>query len=295
MKRILFVITLLLLLGAISYAQDKSQTSEFNLKELAERVAGDKGSSYEKTEHLVNWINTNFKWTYTDYQKRSVEEIIQRRGGNCAELANVLFALLQSIKVQARWIAEINIQPKSQRRQNNAEDLVKKIGNKGSVFGFMHNDHRWLEVYDDATKTWFPADPAVGVIGLRNWILTRLGFGERPTSPVPEMANITKEMIAPFVVLAMESRGGAPKEDRSEFYLIEGFKQVYGKKLESLPSWQAWVAQIKQLAPLAASTFKGESNLHQSANLIENLSLIYEKLSREAVERKLTPTSQQMN
>jgi hypothetical protein len=280
-----------MLLVANSFAQDQSPTNAVNLKELAESVTGDKGSAYEKTGRLVSWINTNFKWTYTDYQKRTVEEIIQRRGGNCAELANVLYALLQSAGVQARWIAEINIQPKSQRRQNNAEGLVKKIGNRGSVFGFMHNDHRWLEVYDDATQTWFPADPAVGVIGLKNWILTRLGFAERPTSPVPEMANITKDMIAPFVVLAMESKGGAPKEDRSAFYLIDGFNQVYGNKLESLPSWQNWVAQIRQLSPLAASTFKGDNNLHQNASLIEQLSLTYEKLSREARARKLEPLS----
>jgi hypothetical protein len=291
MKRILLVTTLVILLVANSFAQDQSPANAVNLKELAESVTGDKASAYEKTGLLVSWINTNFKWTYTDYQKRTVEEIIQRRGGNCAELANVLYALLQSAGVQARWIAEINIHPKSQRRQNDAEGLVKKIGNKGSVFGFMHNDHRWLEVYDNATQTWFPADPAVGVIGLRNWVLTRLGFSERPSSPVPEMANITKDMIAPFVVLAMESRGGAPKEDRSAFYLIDGFNQVYGKKLESLPSWQAWVAQIKQLSPLAVSTFKGEANLHQNAGLIESLSLTYEKLAREAMERKLKPIS----
>lgn len=290
MKKILFISLLFLVLESTSFAQNSSP--EFNLKELAHSIAGDQGTAFEKTERLVKWINTTFKWTYTDYQKRTVEEIVQRRGGNCAELANVLYALLQSANIQARWIAEINIHPKSERRQNDAEGLVKKIGNRGSVFGFMHNDHRWLEVYDEVKQTWFPADPAVGVIGLKNWVLTRLGFSNRPTSPVPEMANITRSMIAPFVVLAMESKGGAAKEDRSAFYLIDGFNQAYGKRLESLPSWQAWVAHINQLAPLAASTFKGETNLHQHINMIEQLSLIYEKLSREALERKLTPASQ---
>ncbi len=291
MKKTLFVMMLLWLAGSVGHAQDKSAAGELNLPALAASVTGEKGSAFEKTERLVNWINTTFKWTYTDYQKRTVEEIIQRRGGNCAELATVLYTLLQSAGIQARWIAEINIQPKSPRRLNNAEELVKKIGNKGSVFGLMHNDHRWLEVYDEATRTWFPADPAVGVIGMKNWILTRLGFGTRPTSPVPEMANITKDMIAPFVVLAMESRGGAPKEDRSTVYLIEGLTEVYGKKLASLPSWQAWVAQINQLSPLAAQSFKGEINLHQHANLIENLALIYDRLAREARERKFAPES----
>jgi hypothetical protein len=292
MKNSLRSCILLLLLSAFVYAQENPGKSPSTVKELAQSVAGGEGTAFEKTDRLVKWINTNFKWTYTDYQKRTVDEIIQRRGGNCAELANVLFALLQEAGIQARWIAEINVQPKSERRQNNAEDLVRKVGLRGSVFGLMHNDHRWLEVYDESRKSWFPADPAVGVVGLRDWVLMRLGFGARPASPVPEMANITKDMIAPFVVLAMESKGGNPKEERSEFYLIDGFNRVYDRKLAGLPSWKAWVAQIQQLSPLASSTFKGETNLHQQGALIERLAQVYERLRQEALERKLKPTSQ---
>ena len=91
--------------------------SDLQLQNLALKVAGAKGSSKERTQRLVTWMNKNFEFTYTDYKKRTVEEIIQRRGGNCAEQARVLWALLEAIDINARWVSEINIQPKNRRRQ----------------------------------------------------------------------------------------------------------------------------------------------------------------------------------
>jgi hypothetical protein len=290
----LFLLLFILLSSSTLFAQEAKKTEEVNLEDLAKNIAGKDGSSFEKTKKLVKWMNTNFNWTYTDYQKRTVQEIIQRRGGNCAELANVLFALLQASKIQARWVAEINLQPQSQERQKDSEALVKKSGNRLSVFGFMHNDHRWLEVYDEKSQGWFPADPATGVVGTKEWILARLGFANRPTSPVAEIAETSKDMIAPFVVLAMESRAGKPKEDRSAHYLLEAFNQTYGNQLTRLPSWSAWVKQINLLAPIAAQAFRGEVNLHENQKLIEELAKVYERLRQEAITKKILPISNQL-
>jgi hypothetical protein len=42
---------------------------------------------------------------------------------------------------------------------------------------------RWLEVFDDQTNSWFPADPAVGVVSNKERIAARMGFKDRPQSP----------------------------------------------------------------------------------------------------------------
>lgn len=284
-KLMTFILGICLLALPISAQQD--QKAEVDPKELAQNVAGRAGTAVEKTERLVTWINTNFQWSATDYQKRTVQEIVSRRAGNCAELANVLSALLQATDIRFRWIAEINVQPTSQQRQNTAAGLVAKQGNRMSVFGLNHNDHRWLEVYDEKSQAWFPADPAVGVVGTRAWIATRLGFGERPVSPVPAIASITKTMLVPFVVIAVSSRGGAPTENRSKHYLIDEFDSFYGHKLTKLPSWPEWEKLIGQISPLAASAFAGEVNLHEHAKLIEQLSQVYERLRQEAQARNI--------
>ena len=123
-------------------------------------------------------------------------------------------------------MAEINIQPASDARQAAAEALIAKNGNRASIFGRRHNDHRWLEVYDDASTSWFPADPAVGVVAVRPWVAARLGLGNRPQPLVPAVAEIVKDMIVPFTIVTTPKGkpGSAAVENRSEAYLIDDFK-----------------------------------------------------------------------
>lgn len=274
----------LLLLARQAFAQE-SATADLNA--VAREVAGTSGSTFEKTQRLATWINTTFKWSYTDYQKRTVAEIVARRAGNCAELANVLEALLNAAQIRSRWIAEINVHPRTPARQKTAEEKVAQWGKHASVFGLRHNDHRWLEVYEESTQTWFPADPAVGVVGTQQWVAARLGFANRPASPVPEIAAIAKDMLVPFVVIALDSRGGKMVENRAQHYLIEEFDLFYQKKAATLPSWAQWQNLIKQLSVLGASAFAGEVNLHEHGQLIEALAQVYEKLRSEALENKL--------
>src|SRR5215475_3060220 len=91
-----------------SFAQQREPSE--SAADIAQSVAGS-GTSIEKTKRLVAWINTSFQWTATDYQQRTPQEIIRRRGGNCAELASVLEVLLREAHIRYRWIAEINVQP----------------------------------------------------------------------------------------------------------------------------------------------------------------------------------------
>lgn len=272
------------LLVTQTMAQEQSVN---NFTTLAREVAGESGSTFEKTKRLVTWINTTFKWSYTDYQKRTVAEIVARRAGNCAELANVLEALLNAVQIRSRWIAEINVHPYTPRRQKTAEEKVAQWGKHASVFGLRHNDHRWLEVYEESTQTWFPADPAVGVVGTKEWVAARLGFVHRPASPVPEIAAIAQDMIVPFVVIALDARGGKMVENRTQHYLIDEFDLFYQNKTATLNSWQEWQRLITQLSALGASAFAGEVNLHEHGQRIEALAQVYEKLKSEALAQKL--------
>jgi Transglutaminase-like superfamily len=278
---------IVLVISAALAQELKPQSTNPGIAQLAQSIAGSAGSGEEKTRRLINWINTNFKWSATDYQKRTPEEIIARRAGNCFELANVLEVLLQAAGIRSRWVAEINIHPRSEQRQATAENKVAEFGKKMSVFGLMHNDHRWLEVYDEKSKSWIPADPAVGVVGTNEWIAARAAFQDRTKPVVPAVAKIVEDMIVPVAVVALESKHGKPVEDRSEFYLVDGLNKFYGQQLTKLPSWDEWKTLDAQLSPLAAAAFTGETNLHEHAKLIEQIARAYEKLRAEAVQNKI--------
>lgn len=264
----------------------KAQQPAENLKDLVRSITGDKGGNEEKTRKLVVWINTNFTWSYTDYQKRTVEEIIARRAGNCAELANVLAALLTEGNIPFRWAAEINIQPQKPSRQESAARLVAEKGNYYSVFGLMHNDHVWLEVQNEKDKTWFPADPAVGVVGLKDWISARMAFDQRLKPVVPEVAETVKEMLVPFIVVVKETRRGKPIENRSKYYVIDGLNSFYGNRLSKLSAWKDWQESVEKISPFAQNALAGEVNLHEHQKEIEKVWQSYEKLKLEAAGNK---------
>lgn len=195
-------------------------------------------------------------------------------------------ALLEKSGITFRWAHEINIQPRSESRQENAARLVTEKGKSMSVFGLRHNDHVWLEVFDEKSKTWFPADPAIGVVGLKEWIAARLVFTNRRKPQVPAVAEIVEDMIVPIAVFVSETRRGKPTENRSEYYLVESFDKFYKNKLKKLPAWQQWKTLDAELQPFALAAFKSETNLHEQAELIEQLAGTYEKLKTEAASQK---------
>jgi hypothetical protein len=268
----------------------RAQTAkDSSLSAVASRVAGSSGTPMDRTRRLVKWIDSNLTWTWTDYQRRTPEQIVQRRAGNCADLASVLAAMASAAGMQARWVAEINIQPRSEERQSDAAAKVQELGPRATIFGLEHNDHRWLEIFDPTSNRWFPADPAVGVIGIDDWERARLGFGKRPDPPVPAVAVITKDMIVPFMVTTIDGQFGPPVLDRSEHYLIDEFNRAYGGRLTALPSWNAWTTEVRRLSALGRAAYVGDANLHSDESLIHELGETYTQLGREATARGLTP------
>jgi hypothetical protein len=152
-------------------------------------------------------------------------------------------------------------------------------GNRFSVFGRRHNDHTWLEVFDATSATWIPADPAVGVVGIDQWVAARLAFEGRREPVVAAAVPIVKTMLVPIAIVVM----GEAREERSSYYLVEAFDRAYGGRLRALPSWSRWVEAVRQLAPLSSGAFAGEVNLHEHAATIAQAADAYDRLRHESV------------
>jgi len=264
---ILLTVTLIMVAGGISRADD----GEIDVIELSKKISGDSGSSMARAGRLIEWVNDNFESTSTDYMKRTVEEIIKNRHGNCAELAKVLRALLEAAEIPCRWVAEINVQAVNKEREDCARNLVAKEGLYATVFGLMHNDHRWLEIYNDSVDTWIPMDPTLGTWGNEQWMETRMQFGPREGKE--------HNMIVPCVVIIQD--GETLVEDRSTEYLINRFNAFYGNKLANLPGWPQWKESVARLSQLGIGAFDGKVNLHEHNDLMEKHLAAYNTLKEQ--------------
>ncbi|WP_205504010.1 transglutaminase-like domain-containing protein [Rufibacter psychrotolerans] len=241
-------------------------------RQFAREFTADSPTDFAKTQKVVHWLVQHFEWKATDYQKRTVEQIIARGGGNCAELASITKAMLKELQVQQRTVQEINLHKESEQRQENARQLVQEKGNRGSVFGRQHNDHVWLEVYDVTTKQWQPVDPSLGLVGLQDWLKSRVLFEER------QLLDPTgHDMIVPMAIFVL-GPGGELLEDRTQHYLVQAFNQYYGQRLQTLPEWETWQSSLASLGPKCYQAFAGKTNLHQYGQEIAQLGQVYQKL-----------------
>ncbi|MBK7869403.1 MAG: transglutaminase domain-containing protein [Saprospiraceae bacterium] len=206
--------------------------------------------------------------------------MIERRGGNCNELALVSIECMKALGIQYRRVREINLHVETPRRQGDAAKKVQESGNRMSVFGWRHNDHVWIEVFDPKTNEWFPADPSMGAVGSEQWLAARYGFGNRFT-----LNPISEDMVAPFAVFASDDKGNFI-ENRSKHYAVEGFNNLYHKQLQALPSWNNWVQGIETLSVKAQEAFEGKTNLHDYTEDIHALWKTYYQLKVEYLEKK---------
>lgn len=245
-----------------------------DFRALAEQVAGtDDASGIERVRRIVAWMHQSFDLLATDYQDRTVDEIVERRGGNCREHAMVLAALLAALDVPVHWVTEVNIQAESPQRQSGAKAMVAERGPRASVFGLRHNDHRWLEVPGDAPGEWEPADTFLDLVGIDDWVHQRLGFSDRPAGG--------PEMIAPVAVMTLDDNG-VPLEARSDAYLVTAFDRVYDGRLHDLPAWPTWIAQVECVTPLAMGAFAGKENLHHHNDVFARCTDAYTALAEQA-------------
>lgn len=250
-----------------------TDTSKVDMQKLARDIAGNSTTTFEKVSNVISWTNKNFKWTYTDYQKRTVKDIICRQGGNCAEQATVVRALVKELNVQTRRISEINIQPEDEQRQKDSEKLFAEHGNRASIFGYRHNNHVWTEFFDHEKQEWVPADPTLGLIGLENWLRSRIGFEPRVNHAILPSAD----MLVPIAVFALNP-DGTIAENRSEYYLIRSFNRVYHDQLEKLQAWKQWQESVQFIQARSRLAFEGKENLHNYTENIKQVKNIYESL-----------------
>lgn len=251
-----------------------TDTALLQLHDLAIQIIPDPTiPTEESVKKIVRWTNRNFKWTYTDYQRRTVKQIICRKGGNCNEQARVVSALLQEIGIKNRRVSEINIQPESDRRQESAAERIKEVGLRMSVFGYRHNDHVWIEYYDEEKQEWEPADPTLNLLGMPQWIKARVGFEDRITHAIIS----SRDMLVPIAVFALRPDGSI-SENRTERYLLKSFNQVYQNKLIQFPEWNQWTQKIKQISEKAQLAFEGKVNLHDYTGQILDIKNSYLEL-----------------
>jgi hypothetical protein len=255
-----------------------SDTAALNTKIFAEAIVSGINDNYERAKTLLSWLSNHFEWKATDYQQRTVKEIIVRKGGNCFELATVYMALLKELHIKYRPIAEINIHVYSEQRGQTASEKVKQSGNTMSVFGSQHNDHRWVEILDERANEWVPADPTMNIIGFDQWLKARAWFGERHTIN----DDFSKDMIAPFAIFVVNRDNKSLMEDnRTLYYMDTRLDALYDHQLSKLPSWSKWIAGLRTLSAAAKKAFEGEENLHNYNDQISELAHVYQNLKQE--------------
>ncbi len=255
-------------------------TSLVDLRALANSIVpADCKEIVDRVRYVIDWTNTNFEWTFTDYKNRTVKEIVARGGGNCSEQTRVARALLRELGIKTRSTCEINIQPDDTARQARAEEKVKQVGNKMSVFGLNHNDHVWIEFFDEADQQWKPADPTLELVGIESWLMARVGFAPRPTHAIIP----SRDMLVPIAIFARDDRTGAITEDRTEYYLINQFNVAYGGRLAATKEWGEWTRSIREISNKCRGAFEGTSNLHASTQMIRQIGMLYKEL-RDAEE-----------
>lgn len=272
---------LILISFLVGFAQAQVQTNQdqqlyslarTDLKAFAQQVSKDSKSELGQAQAIVRWLAKNFEWKATDYQKRTVPEIIERKGGNCNELAMVALSAMKELNIKIRRVHEVNIHVNTPERGGRAHEMVKEKGNTLSVFGRHHNDHVWLELYDSAANDWFPADPSSGLVGTEEWMKGRVWFGERVS-----LNPITQDMIMPFAIFAADDSGKFTI-NRTQHYVIDEFDRLYDGKLHKLAAWKRWLTLIDLLDDKVAGAFAGSINLHDYESQIDDLAVVYDQL-----------------
>lgn len=274
MRRRSFIAGTALLVPASACASARS--SAIDIPALSAEAVGSAASPSAKVEAVVDWTHHNLDWTGTDYTRRTVEEVLERGGGNCREQAMVVQALLAPAGVATRQVREINIQPPNPDRQQTAAEMVVERGPSASVFGLRHNDHVWIEFEDVAAGEWRPADPTIHLVDFEQWVTARMGFGVRPRHDVIPYGD----MLFP-IALAATTPDRHVIASRSRRYLIDAFG-AYVPGVAASPHWTRWTELIATADPLALGAIEGRHNLHEDGALMDALTAIYEALRADA-------------
>ncbi|MEQ9230276.1 MAG: transglutaminase domain-containing protein [Cyclobacteriaceae bacterium] len=248
-----------------------------NRERFVIELVGNQTSDFKKAEMIVEWLTKNLEWKETDYKERTVQQIIDRGGGNCSELAAVTIDLLQLLNLKMRKIKEINLHVSSDERQKNAKRKIEEHGNKSSVFGRIHNDHVWLEVYDQQSEIWCPLDPSLGLVGINQWIEGRAALLDRVS-----IDPASNDMIIPIGIFSIAE--GEIDQNLTQKYVVNEWNKYYSGRLEKLEAWDDWSSQISHISSICQESFSGSINLHDYEFELAITLSIYQELKMQYEE-----------
>ena len=236
------------------------------VEDLARAVVGEDRNPLSQCRRLIAWMYREFEWSASDYQHRTLDDIVARRAGNCAEQTRLLASLLSALRMETRTMAEINIQPPRAERGQSAAQMAARQGPTASVFGYRHNDHRWLEVRDAGSGLWFPADATLGVCGEQEWLAARMGFGPRP--------DAAQAMIVPLMVFVMDAARHV-REDRTDHYVIALFHQYVAATVQADALLGEWARVVRVLAPAGQRAFEGQASFFPYGDQVQHALEVY--------------------
>jgi hypothetical protein len=104
------------------------QLARTDMPAFARAVSAGANSESGRAQAIVHWLAKNFEWMGTDYRKRTVQQIVERRGGNCNDLAMVARAAMKSLNMRLRDVHEVNVHVISDERGVSAREMVTEKG-----------------------------------------------------------------------------------------------------------------------------------------------------------------------
>ncbi len=255
-----------------------NDTTQIDLQHFSRFITGnDATTDSEKTEKIVNWINRNMAWNYTDHKIHSTKEILKRGGGNSYELNPFVSEILTASGIKTRTIMEVSLLTENKQRHKKAMSKIQAQGNKASLCGLKHANTYWLEYWNRELNTWEPIVADMEVVGMDQWLKAKLKFGERNRKSITQ----TQKEIVPMAIFVIDSRSGAIQENRSLTYLSDAFNSYYKNKLTELNAWNTWKNQIQLLSEQVQQAYTGTLNLHEQQTAIDALEAQYSQLKQE--------------
>ena len=97
-----------------------------DLKAFAKQVSEGTNSELGETRAIVLWLTQHFDWKETDYQKRTVQQIVERGGGNCNDLALVALAAMKELNIQVRKVHDVHVRTVPRNAVKRAAALLRK-------------------------------------------------------------------------------------------------------------------------------------------------------------------------
>lgn len=144
-------------------------------------------TNYEKAGLIENYISQNFK--YRIKSPRTIQSIIDKKGGNCVSHTIMGLFLLRLAGVPAKLCYEFHVKNYfiiDQWRANSA---------KAGYYGAGYNSHYWVMFFDG--EKWQPYDSALDICGFDEFFFIR---SKTQRWPYLLSLNPKKMTGAPFII-----------------------------------------------------------------------------------------------